>query len=263
MNPLKVEVERIVHPLKAREHLKDVFREELWGHLAALQAEESGGTRDENRVLEVAVRRLGEAELLRAAFMNSLSRLDRWEGWFICLPEPKSGNGLLRHAVRLAAWVFVPPWFCLMVFLIATFPLPGMDTGTYVVTAVTYTLALFVIAAYTCLCVVEIERAKATRKNAGDQSSPRLTRGWRFATGMLLLGGVTLLIWLGGHLLLSWLLRLHGQHELVHVYDVFCRDFLVLLCVSLSVLAVVLVNGVTWCSQRNRTLHDWPYAYTG
>ena len=260
MEPLKIEVERIVHPLRAREHLKDVFREELWGHLAALYEEESGGTRDENRVLEAALQRLGEAEMLRSAFMNSLSRLERWEGWFIHLLEPKSGKGLLRHAVRLAAWVFVPPWLCLMVFLIATYPLPGMDTGAYAVAAVTYTLAFFVVAVYACLSVVELERAKAARKNAGGRSSPRRALGRRFATGVLVIGGVILLVCLGGYLLLSWVLGMQGQRELLHAYHVFCTDFLVLLCVSLSVLAAAFLNGAAWCTERNRALCDWPCA---
>ncbi len=81
----------------------------------------------------------------------------------------------------------------------------------------------------------------------------------RLASGVLGIGAAALLVWLGGHLFLSCLLAMQGQHELLHAYRAFCTDFLLLLCLSLSILAAALGKGVAGYTHRNRVLVDCPY----
>jgi len=245
---IKVAVEQIVHPVQARERLKDVFREELWGHLEAHCEEELRCGRNEEEALQSALERLGDARYLRQSFMDSLSPMDRFEAWVLHHIAPKAGNGPIRHNFRLAVCFFGPAWLGLVVLLVATYPLPGMNFGSYVITIATFFLMLFVLTTHAGLVSTEIARTRLPRR-----MDPTLGRP--FAIGMIVTIAATLLMIVVGHLLVSWLLGLKGEQELIHAYRVFCGYVLTPLCVSLSALS----GAAIWYGRHQHSLSDWPY----
>lgn len=98
---LKVYVERIVRPIAAEESLKDRLREELWGHLQALYADELAQCGNAWEALAKTQDRLGEPANIRRDFLRSLSPLDRAMGWFDYAFELQPGENPWGKALRV------------------------------------------------------------------------------------------------------------------------------------------------------------------
>lgn len=113
MMPLKIQVERVVRPIRASGRRKDRMREELLAHLTATYHEELARDSDEAAALARALRRFGNPDHLRRELQASVPFLERI--LFVRMPlherlvagtyriGKQPGDSALRYAIRTAA----------------------------------------------------------------------------------------------------------------------------------------------------------------
>jgi hypothetical protein len=126
MKDLKIHVERIVRPVRARQSRKLRMRRELLSHLQAALAEETSRESDETTALENAKQRLGEPAELTRELQRSVPPIervmqsrtpDKWNGW-----EKRSGRVLgLYDLAILGHWLILFGTGVIAVMLISMF----------------------------------------------------------------------------------------------------------------------------------------------
>jgi hypothetical protein len=105
MKALRIEVERVVRPLRASPRRKDRIREELLAHLTRLYDEELVRTGDDKLAVSVAVRRFGDAPQLTRELQENIPWLERWA--FFPIFEPfrrRIGESPARYVVRCSRY---------------------------------------------------------------------------------------------------------------------------------------------------------------
>jgi hypothetical protein len=107
MKSLRVQVERVVRPIRASHLRKDRMREELLAHLIRLFDEELARTNDAQSATSEAIRRFGDASSLARELQASVPWLERW-GFF---SFPNSGpirrrpvESPVRYIMRMNCW---------------------------------------------------------------------------------------------------------------------------------------------------------------
>jgi len=105
---LRKQVERAVRPVRASRDRKLAMREELFGHLTAIYAEELKQQTDEQTAMAGALSRFGEPAALTAELNASAGwgqRYAYYEDFFNHCFSPHTGEPLIRFAFRiLLAW---------------------------------------------------------------------------------------------------------------------------------------------------------------
>lgn len=107
MKSLRVQVERVVRPIRASNLRKDRMREELLAHLIRLFDEELARTSDAQSATSEAIRRFGDASLLARELQASVPWFDRWG--LSSLPNRgpirrRQGESPVRYIVRMNCW---------------------------------------------------------------------------------------------------------------------------------------------------------------
>ncbi|HEY1785045.1 MAG TPA: hypothetical protein VGG30_05820 [Pirellulales bacterium] len=107
MNILRIEVERVVRPIRARYERKDRMREELLAHLTQLYEQELTRCGDAESATSEAICRFGDARALSRELQASVPWLERWA--FIRFPvygptRRRRGESPLRYMLRLNSW---------------------------------------------------------------------------------------------------------------------------------------------------------------
>jgi hypothetical protein len=107
MKRLQREIERIVGPLYASEWRKNRMREELLAHWSRLYDEELARVRDENRALDAARARFGDAAEISRTLQQSVPLVERV--LFVRLPgggwiERRADESAVGHILRVARW---------------------------------------------------------------------------------------------------------------------------------------------------------------
>ena len=103
MKALRVQVERVVRPIRASYLRKDRMREELLGHLTRLYDEELVRTGDTQLATSEAIRRFGDAPSLKRELQASVPWLERLA--FLSLPysgpiRRRKGESPVRYVLR-------------------------------------------------------------------------------------------------------------------------------------------------------------------
>lgn len=107
MKALRVQVERVVRPIRASHPRKDRMREELLAHLTRLFDEEMARTGDIQAATSEAIRRFGDATLLARELQASVPWLESWA--FFIFPNcgairRRAGESPIRFIVRMNCW---------------------------------------------------------------------------------------------------------------------------------------------------------------
>ena len=120
MDANKNAIEAIVHPLVASERRKNTLRRELWAHFCALVEDELRNDSDRVKAADAALRRLGEPEEIRTAFLAILSKGERWLARWDRQPDEATAR-YVRRVFWLAApfLAVVPMCFGLQCALVA------------------------------------------------------------------------------------------------------------------------------------------------
>ena len=107
MKALRIQVERVVRPLRASNLRKDRMREELLAHLTRLFEEELGQSGDVQRATAAAIDRFGDGPTLARELQASVPWLENWA----CVRLPvrgafrrRPGESPLRHLQRGNCW---------------------------------------------------------------------------------------------------------------------------------------------------------------
>lgn len=126
MKALRVQVERVVRPIRAHERRKDRMREELLAHLTGMYDEELRRTGDEQRAAAEAIRRFGDAAALSGELQASIPALERWQNADFLQRWPsrrRVGESPVRYILRMhgRAMAICSPGFsvCLLIMLVA------------------------------------------------------------------------------------------------------------------------------------------------
>jgi hypothetical protein len=103
MKALRVQVERVVRPIRASYLRKDRMREELLAHLTRLFDEELTRTGDAQWAMSEAIHRFGDATQLARELQASVPRLERWA--FLSVPysapiRRRKGESPVRYVLR-------------------------------------------------------------------------------------------------------------------------------------------------------------------
>ena len=107
MKPLRVQVERVVRPLRASPLRKDRMREELLAHLTRLHEEELARTGDPQLATTDAIGRFGDAGSLTCELQASVPRLERWAYFSFPVGGPlrrRRGESPVRYILRSNGW---------------------------------------------------------------------------------------------------------------------------------------------------------------
>jgi hypothetical protein len=105
MKALRIQVERVVRPIRASYLRKDRMREELLTHLTRLFEEELSRTGDAQSATAEATRRFGDAPTLARELQASVPWLERWA--FVNLGGPirrRKGESQLGYILRTNCW---------------------------------------------------------------------------------------------------------------------------------------------------------------
>ena len=107
MKALRVQVERVVRPIRASYLRKDRMREELLVHLTRLFDEELARTGNAQLATAEAIRRFGDATPLARELQASVPRLERWA--FLSVPysgpiRRRRGESPVRYILRANCW---------------------------------------------------------------------------------------------------------------------------------------------------------------
>jgi hypothetical protein len=103
MKVLRVQVERVVRPIRASSRRKDRIREELLGHLTRLYDEELLRTDSPEAAAAAALARFGDPRDLSRDLQDSVPRLERWA---LCELAPRGwarrrvGESPARYLIR-------------------------------------------------------------------------------------------------------------------------------------------------------------------
>lgn len=108
MNALRVQVERVVRPIRANSGRKDRMREELLAHLTRLHEEELARRRDEAQATAAALERFGDAASLSRELQGSIPWVESWAcvpvlGWMQI--RRRVGESAVRYILRMNAWI--------------------------------------------------------------------------------------------------------------------------------------------------------------
>lgn len=101
---LKVHVESIVGPVHAPEYLKNRFRGELYAHAFDLYRQYAKTVRNTEESIAAVFDALGNAQSLRAEFLNSIPRIERWSFTL----ESGYGRARVRAFIPLALILWIP-----------------------------------------------------------------------------------------------------------------------------------------------------------
>ena len=107
MKALRVQVERVVRPLRASPLRKDRMREELLAHLTRLYEEELARTGDPQLATTDAIGRFGDAGSLTCELQASVPRLERWAYFSVPVGGPlrrRRGESPIRYVLRSNGW---------------------------------------------------------------------------------------------------------------------------------------------------------------
>lgn len=107
MRALRVQVERVVRPIRASHLRKDQMREELLAHLTRLYDEEHKRTGDAETAADAAIQRFGDAASLARELQESVPWLERIA--FFNLGGPlrrRPGESPARYIVRSKSWAW-------------------------------------------------------------------------------------------------------------------------------------------------------------
>ncbi len=109
MKALRVQVERVVRPIRANSGRKNRMREELLAHLTRLHEEELARTGDDAQATAAALDRFGDAASLSRELQGSVSWIERWAcvpvlGWMQI--RRRVGESAVGYILRMNAWVF-------------------------------------------------------------------------------------------------------------------------------------------------------------
>lgn len=251
---LKIAIEEIVAPLLADPRLKDRYREELLRHLTELVKDERTRGRDNVKALEAALERLGDPEMLRTNFIDSLSRLDRAYGKAGKFFEKRPDECDLRYAIRccgsfaLGLSVLTTAFFLPATLIIGWFNDPGPGVGPFL-SAFGLFLVLYLSAThfFSLLAASRWENALRNR-NWGVYA----VYGFLVVVLSLVSGIASILI---ARVLLVWSLGRH--HPEVYGF-VSVTEFTVFVATAGLITAGTI--GVFWIQPRVYTpLPDWPY----
>jgi hypothetical protein len=121
MKALRIQVERVVRPIRARYERKDRMREELLAHLTRLYEDELSRTGDPQSATAGAICRFGDPRALSRELQASVPWLERWA--FVRLPicgpiRRRRGESPLRYMLRLNSWVLA--CFALIALVVGT-----------------------------------------------------------------------------------------------------------------------------------------------
>lgn len=107
MNALRVQVERVVRPIRASNLRKDRMREELLAHLTCLFYEQLARTNDAESAAAEAIRRFGDAPALTRELQTSVPWLERSAIFSFPHNGPirrRPGESPVRYIVRMNCW---------------------------------------------------------------------------------------------------------------------------------------------------------------
>jgi len=107
MKALRVQVERVVRPIRASNLRKDRMREELLSHLTRLFDEEMVRSSNAQFATAEAIRRFGDAPSLSSELQSSVPWLERWA--FLSFPKSgpirrRPGESPVRYVLRSNGW---------------------------------------------------------------------------------------------------------------------------------------------------------------
>ncbi len=105
MNALRIQVERVVRPIRASNLRKDRMREELLAHLTRLFEDERSRSGDVESAVAEATRRFGDAPALTRELQQGVPWLERFA--FVNLGGPirrRAGESPVRYLLRVNDW---------------------------------------------------------------------------------------------------------------------------------------------------------------
>ena len=254
MDQLKIEIERIIHPIIADEKFKNRFRQELYAHLVSLYEIEQSKHTDEHIALESALQQQGNPEVLRSDFLNSFSLPERWLARFDNACEPKPDKPILHHATRMAALVFCSIFLLQLIPFCLALIVKRKSSIMYFLTSLGIAGCIYA-ASMVFLAFLFLPRMRSVLK---DTSHPvlRYLKLFQFAFVQTLLTyiavGIAILL---GHILLSSILG--KQHVKVITLDYVCALWMGVYTpiVTLLICPYMLIRE----AQNNKPLPDWPY----
>jgi hypothetical protein len=174
----------------------------LWAHFCALVEEERGHGADEPAAARAALERLGDADEIRAAFMASLPRSERW----VARWERRPAETSMHYARRLLLG-FLPLLALIPLGIGVQISLAAPKTPTLVI-SIAATLCLW-LPAFLALALVNTPRWEALLRRH-DSTLPFIRRyaldAWISAAMtalFLLLGFACMVAWLGADDLLA------------------------------------------------------------
>ena len=262
MDQLKVEIERIVEPVRAEMRLKNKFRLELWAHLSELYEEESTSAPDTEAAAHRALERLGDPDELRARLRDSMTLLNKIVGHVGYWTSPRADKPLRHEVIRLGLSFYavavalilplvVADWLSLWGTLLSP---DGFDPekGLFLVTL--FSTSVGTVTASIMALSVLMERSVARAPKMTGRSVWIKAFRWSYcsAAAMVLAGFASRL---AGHTIMALAL---GPDNFWTLH--FDASGLEVLLIWTVLAAVLFPTGIVFENYFSKRLPGWPYA---
>lgn len=260
---LKVEIERIVEPIKAAVRLKNKFRMELWSHLSELYEEECVSEPDcEAAAARRSLERLGNPNELRARLRDSMTLLNKVIGYGNYWTSPRPDKSFLHEVFRLSLSFYLVAVALIIPFVVAdwlslwgTLLSPkGFDPekGLFLVTLFSTSVGIATASLIALSTIMERSMAGAAKLTGRSVLIKAFRWSYCSAAVMVLTGLASRLM---GHIIMALMLGPENRWTLS-----FDASGLEVLLIWTVLAAVLFPMGIIYENYFSKRLPDWPYA---